>query len=118
LGHEAAAHQQLAGLIRAHGQQGQAAAALFEPQPVAAGQVLVADAQRVAVAVEIAAADAGEVEAIQGRIDQSVRALLPAARLGLKLLKHQQRPVAGAHRLGQHREAAAIQGTTAEQADG
>jgi hypothetical protein len=50
--------------------------------------------RRDAVAVEIAAADAGEVEAVEGRIDQPVGALLPAAGLGLDLLKYQQVPVA------------------------
>ena len=66
---------------------------LFEAEAEAGAQVLATTAQRVAVAVEIALADSGEVEAIEAGFNQSVRAWRPATRFGLDLFQNQQFPL-------------------------
>ena len=60
--------------------QFQCAAFLSQAQPVAGAQILSSTAQRVAIAVEITAADAGEVEGVQRGIHQSVGSCCPAQR--------------------------------------
>ena len=112
------AHDQFGGLVRVHGQQLQAGALLFQPQPVAAAQVALAHPQRIAIAIEVTAADAGVVEAVQGRVHQSIGAAFPATGQGRQLLQHQEGPVAAAHRLGQHGKAAVVERLAAEQTGG
>ena len=100
------------------GLQLQIVAALPQAQPKAAAKVLTTAAKGIAIAVEVTAADPGEVEGVEGRIHQTVRSQCPAAGSLLDLLQHQQLPVALSHRLSQHRKAVLLQRLAVEQAAG
>ena len=77
-------------MLGVEGLEPQRGAGWLEPEAKARSKVLATAAQRVAIAVQVALADAAEVEAIQAGLHQSVLACPPAARLGLDLFQHQQ----------------------------
>ena len=87
-GNLAPAHRDRGGPVGIHGQQSQLLMGLLDAQAEGAWHVLLATTQGIAVAVEVAAADPGEIEFIQAGIDQSVRSRRPAARFVSDLLEH------------------------------
>ena len=95
-------HQEWCPLLGVEGLEPQRGAGWLEPEAKAGSKVLATAAQRVAIAVQVALADAAEVEAIQAGLHQSVLACPPAARLGLDLFQHQQFPLGSANGLCQH----------------
>ena len=101
-----------------HGEQRQGVALALKPQAIAGGDIVIADPQRIAIAVEVAAADSAEVEAVEGRIDQAIASLLPALRRGLELLEHEQLPALAAHRLPQDGQPLLLEGLALEDARG
>ena len=96
-------------LVRVHRLQMQGVARLHQSQAEATTEILASTAQGVAVAVEVSAADAAEIEVVQGWIDQAIRARGPAERSAFDLLENKQLPFVLANGLGEHCEAGLIQ---------
>ena len=98
-GNPAPSHWDHGGSVGIHGHQGELLIGLLDTQAKCAGHVLLATAEGIAVAVEIAAADSGEIEFVKAGIDQSVRSWRPAARSAPDLLQNKQFPVVMPDRL-------------------
>ena len=103
---------------RVHRLQCQTVSALFQTQAIALVDIVAGRAQRVAVAVQVAAADSREIEVVQRRVHQSVLTFLPAERSGFDLFQHQKLPAISSHCLGQDCETFFLQWTAVEQGPG
>ena len=96
-------------LIRVDRLELQLIAPLFQAQTKADVEVLSAAAKGITVAVQIAAADAAEVERVQRWIHQSIRPWCPAPRSCLDLFEHKKFPVALPDRLSKNGESLLLQ---------
>ena len=93
----------------------QGSAGLLQPQTEARAQILASTAQGVTVAIEVTAADASKVEAVEAGLNETISAWFPTAWAGFDLFQYQELPVAAANGLGQHREAVLLQWTAVKQ---